>query len=408
MLRAKRGSDTSPGQPTSAVRQVLLAMHQEQASGTPPTHGVEKLKSSISKLQRDAKDPATDSEAKVVQDYLLAQLKAVHRTLPVLSASVEEEVGALRAANKKLWEQLKLQGSLFSSEGEANKRELEKLRAELRSTRNQLSVLQNNDHAPLATTVGELQAEVADLKEQLAACRKAQEELSSLRRWRGEVEPQIDAASRAVTQLRRVEGELPQLRQAIEDRTRAAAEEAARQQSAAEEVEATRSQLARLGEQQRALGEELHRSLADSRGAAEATALRVRQLSAEAEHQAEKTRTLVAETSVQRQAWREEATELSEAVRAVQSAASRAAESADRATASLGGEVREARRAIDVAAGREAQTTEVVLALRQGHGQASAWLEHLQARAPPALALAPPSSALARSSRPSRVVVWGA
>ena len=37
-------------------------------------------------------------------------------------------------------------------------------------------------------------------------------------------------------------------------------------------------------------------------------------------------------------------------------------------------------RAADAAAGREAQTAEIVLALRQGHGQASAWLEHLQVR----------------------------
>ena len=63
----------------------------------------------------------------------------------------------------------KLQGSLFGSEGEANKRDLEKLRTELRAARNQLSPFQNSEHAPLATTVGELQSEVADLREQLAA-----------------------------------------------------------------------------------------------------------------------------------------------------------------------------------------------------------------------------------------------
>ena len=109
MLRAvatkQRGCDASHGQPTSAVRQVLLAMHQEQASGTPPTNGLEKLKSTISKL-RDAKDPAADAEAKVVQDHLVAQLKAVHRALSVVSGSVEEEVGALRATNAKMWDQL--------------------------------------------------------------------------------------------------------------------------------------------------------------------------------------------------------------------------------------------------------------------------------------------------------------
>ena len=198
----------------TSVRSTLLeaaaAESAISAAATAASSSLERLRGTITQLKTDAKETlAAEFETQRSANDFHSQVRSVQRALQVVSTSLEEELGALKATNSKQWEQLRLHASFFS-ESEGVKAELERLRSELRSARTQLAAFQTGEHAPLAALVGDLQAEVAELREQLASAKQSaaqdtqhlQDELSSLRRWRGEVQPQLDAVARQNTQLR--------------------------------------------------------------------------------------------------------------------------------------------------------------------------------------------------------------
>jgi hypothetical protein len=409
-----RPTQVRPSQVRAVLSQAALQMHLPDPRIAVPSYAsgpeYDRLRSTLKQLKVDAKEGlgavgaqlAMESESSRVVEHVNAQVRSVQRAFGVLADTLEDEVGNLRAADSQQWEQLKVHAQQFN-EVEQLKTELERTRAELRSTQSAFASFKADEHAALARKVDELAADFSEQRDQLEALQKTHtsernrllEEVGSLRRWRTDVaSPFIEAAGRSVSNHeQQLERTLPALQKLVEEldaRTakhlpellQAADLSARRQQFLEEEGGRTSAQLVRLGEAHTEnaarLEERLRLFRDESRTESESHELRLRQAAAELEAHAEALRQLSAEGAKARVEAREEADTLATAVRAAQAAQAEAQEKHERTLGGLRSDVRELREQGEQASTREAQTLEGVLNLRTQQNQVSAWMEHVQ------------------------------
>ena len=221
----------------AVLSQAALHMHLPEGqlrTSTGPEY--DRLRNTLKQLKLDAQGGlgpvgaqlAMETEASRVVDHVNAQVRAVQRAFGVLADTLEDEVGFLRSADTRQWEQLKVHAAHFG-EIEELKAELERVRGELRATQSDVATFKADEIATLRHQLEEMRTEMSEQRERIDTLEKGFvserhsliEEVGSLRRWRQEVAaPFIDTASRSIASHEgQLDRQLPELRSACEQVT---------------------------------------------------------------------------------------------------------------------------------------------------------------------------------------------